>query len=495
MKIKVGMIGTSQLSFPGPKQKIYAEMAEQMKVNAKEMGFDIFIWGKQVITETDAAEAVEAMEKEKIDFLLVLNVSYSAGFLVPILYRIKGAAVGIWSIPEPQEGPVMFNSFCSNNMYQAINDKYLKDYGIKSKWFFGYADDMRFKNRLSVTVKALATIKKLKTSRVALIGGFAPGFYDLYFDERSVFSKLDGIYINRLHEYDEIIKRAEKVTDSDVEKQMAILDNVSCADMSVYAETLKKSGLKMANNDFKLRPFSIRMYLAYKRFAEEFGYDALAISCWPKFQDDYKYSVCSAIGMLNDEKIVAACEGDLMSAVSMLALQEMSGDSVTLMDFSAFDEKDDSVLLWHCGPSSKKFCENNGYCLSHNFSGMAHGKGLVCGTGIVRDMEFDSGKASVFRFSGDMEKHLNLTGDFMGKGKPSNCGCRGWLKNLKLNGKQIGALDFTNTILSGGFEHHYAVATGDYGDEIAEMNKWLGIKSIKKISYENYLQNKEDEEQ
>lgn len=492
MKIKVGLVGTSQLSFPGPKEKAYAENVAYMKQNASEMNFDLVVWEKQVITETDAREAVAYMEGEKVDFLLVLNVSYSAGFLVPILYRIKNAKVGIWSIPEPQKGPVMFNSFCSNNMYQGINAKYLRDYKIKSKWFFGYANEERFKRRLSVTVKALSAIKRLRNSRVALIGGFAPGFYDLYFDERSVFSKLDGIYINRLHEYDEIIKRAEKVTDNDMQEAMAELNKVKNSDMSQYAATLEKVGLKMANNDFTLRPFSVKMYLAYRRLVEEYNYDAIAISCWPKFQDDYKYSVCSTIGMLNDDKIVAACEGDLMSAISMLALQEMSDESTTLMDFSAFDEEDDSILLWHCGPSSKKFCQRNGYTISHNFSGMAHDSGYVNGTGIVRDMEFDPGRASVFRFSGDMESYINVTGDFIGNTKASNCGSRGWFKNLQLNGERIGALDFTNTILSSGFEHHYPVAWGDYSAEITEMNKWLGIKPVTKIEYKDYLQTEED---
>ena len=477
MRIKIGMVGTSQLSFPGPKEKVYALITKQMEKNAQDMSFDLVSYPKQVITEADAREAVAFMEAEKIDLLLVLNVSYSAGFLVPIFYRIKNAKVGIWSIPEVQQGPVMFNSFCSNNMYQGINDKYLRDYGIKAKWFFGYADDPRFLRRLEVTVKALSAIKKLKSSRVALIGGFAPGFYDLYFDERSVFSKLDGIYINRLHEYDEIIKMAEKVTDNDIK---------------AYREELVRDNIRMTPRAAGLSDFALKMYVAYRRFVDENQYDAIAISCWPKFQDDYKYSVCSTIGMLNDDKTVAACEGDLMSAISMIALQEMSNESTILMDFSAFDEADDSVLMWHCGPASKKFCRTTGYSLGENYSGMAHPADSIFGTGVVRDMEFDPGKASVFRFSGDMESYINLTGTFVGNTKASNCGSRGWLGDLRLNGKPISALNFTNTILSGGFEHHYPIAWGDLSDEIAEMNKWLGIKPIKEIPYENYLQDKED---
>ncbi len=479
MKIKIGMAGTSQLSFPGPKEEVYATLVGQMQRNAEEIGFDLVSYPLQVITEEDAKKAVAYLEEEKIDFLLLVNVSYSAGFLAPIFYKIKGAAVGIWSIPETRKGPTMFNSFCSNNMYQGINTRYLRDFGIKAKWFYGFADDETFRRRLSVTVRALGAIKRLKSARVALVGGFAPGFNDLYFDERKALSKLDGIYINRLHEYDEIIRLADKVTDADVKP---------------YLDELDREGIKTTPTAAKLRTFSIKIYLAYKRLAEEHGYDALAISCWPKFQDDYKYSVCSAIGMLNDDKIVAACEGDLMSAISMLALQDMCGESTTLMDFTAFDETDESIMLWHCGPSSKQFCRKNGYYLGENYSGMAHEPGKICGTGVARDMVFDPGKASVFRFGGDMECYLNLTGTFMGNGKDSNCGCRGWMNGLALNGRPVKAVDFANTILSGGFEHHYPVAWGDWSEEVAELNKWLGIKPLREIPYANYLQDKEDQQ-
>ena len=477
MKIKIGLVGTSQLSFPGPKEQAYAEAIQKMEQNAQNMGFDFVAWPKQIITEADARAAVSFMEAEKIDFLMILNVSYSAGFLVPILYRIRNARVGIWSIPESKQGPVQFNSFCSNNMYQAINAKYLREEQIPVKWFYGAADEARFCRRLSVTVRALQAIKKLTRSKVALIGGFAPGFYDLYFDERSVFSKLKGIYINRLHEYEEIIHRAEKVTDAQIKP---------------YVENMQSEGIRMTPNAAKLHAFSLKVYLAYRQLIEEYGYDAIAVSCWPKFQNDYRYSVCSVLGMLNDDKIVAACEGDLLSAISMLALQELSGQSTTLMDLAAFDEQDETVLMWHCGPSSKEFCKKNGYFLGENYSGMAHEPGKICGVGVARDMVFDAGNISVFRFSGDMQTYLNLGGRFIGNGKESNCGCRGWMEQLALNGEPIGALDLVNTILASGFEHHYPIAWGDLSDEIAEMNKWLGIRPIQKIVYKNYLQDAED---
>ncbi len=473
--LKIGLIATHQLSFPGDKEKMFQMAITGMQQNAAKMGFEFVYHKNLVITEEEAKVARADMEEQKIDFLLILNISYSSGFLAPVLYRIKNAKVGIWSIPEGcTKGPVMFNSFCSNNMYQGINDKYLRADQIKAKWFYGYADDKRFQKRLSITVQALTALKKLGESKVALIGGFAPGFNDLYFDERSVLSKFPNMTINRLHEYDEIIKRAEKISDAEVSR---------------YVE--EEKGIAKTANAAKHYIFSLKMYLAYRKFVEEYGYNAIAVSCWPKFQDDFKYSVCSVIGMLNDDKVVAACEGDLMSAISMIALQELSNDSTMLMDFSAFDESDETVLMWHCGPASKKFCRSNGYTLGENYSGMAHEKGKINGVGVARDMEFDESEATVFRFSGDMEYYLNVSGKFIGNKKESFCGCRGWMGDLMLNHEKISALDFTNTILASGFEHHYPIAAGNVSDAVTEMNNWLGIKPVKKIAYADYLQVKE----
>ena len=67
------------------------------------------------------------------------------------------------------------------------------------------------------------------------------------------------------------------------------------------------------------------------------------------------------MGHLNTTGLVAACEGDLTSAVSMLALRYLTkGDVVTLMDLVSVDSEDESVLLWHCGPTSPALADKNG---------------------------------------------------------------------------------------------------------------------------------------
>ena len=77
-------------------------------------------------------------------------------------------------------------------MYQAINRGYYNEEKYPAKWYFGEVDDPLFSERMTVTVRALRAVKRLCTSRIALIGGIAPGFNDLYFDERKLLRLFPG---------------------------------------------------------------------------------------------------------------------------------------------------------------------------------------------------------------------------------------------------------------------------------------------------------------
>lgn len=479
MKIlRIGLVGTSQLSFPGDKAAAFQQSAEGMEALSARLGFELTIYPEMIISREDAVRAVAAMEEQRVDFLLVLHVSYSSGYLAPVLSKIRNANVGFWAIPEGAvDGAVPFNSLCSINMHRGIVAHYLRDYHIPVKWFFGNADDENFVRRLTVTVRALTAVKNLRSSRIALVGGVAPGFNDLYDDERNLNRRFEGLYFNRLHEYAEIKDRALRYDEAEIAPIAQQMVTCSCGYSDKEAE--------------KKLMISARFYKAYADFIKENHYDALAVSCWPKFQDDFGYSVCSVVGQLNDEGTIMACEGDVMSAVSMLALKYISGGDVpTLMDLSAYDESDNTVLLWHCGPTAARYCEKSGYRLGCNYSGMAHepGKGVTARVGVTRDMVFDDNPLSVMRLTGECSSYFQMGGRFTQHDKPSFYGSRGWCGDLTLNGEPIVVKDLMNTILCRGFQHHYPVILGDYTDEIREFAAWSGLTALQKVPYADYLQ-------
>jgi L-fucose isomerase-like protein len=93
---------------------------------------------------------------------------------------------------------------------------------------------------------------------------------------------------------------------------------------------------------------SAKAYLALKGWADEHALAGLAFECYP----DYMGEVCLAYSLLADDGIVAACEGDMNSALATLILYWLSGEPVHNTDLLTHFEADNSILLSHCGSGS-----------------------------------------------------------------------------------------------------------------------------------------------
>lgn len=469
IKLKIGFVGSMQHNFTGDKAAQFKMGIECLAGLSGELGYEFYHYPEMIVTADDARQAAQALSAEKVDLAVLQFSSFSAGEVVLPIARLN-AALALWAVPEPNAGGVLgLNSFCALNMCAGIVKNYLKDQDIKYKWLFGGPRDELFINRFRVTVKALQAIKRMRNSRVALVGGIAPGFNDLYFDERKI-TKLLGVEIQRNHEFSEIKGLALGYCEDDIVEELKIVS-------SGYAQIDSSIGSLNLN---------ARLYKAYREFSEKNNYDALAVSCWPKVQDELQMLACSTLAKLNQSGIPSACEGDLPGAVSMLMLKYLSGDAVpTLMDLVSFDEKDESVQLWHCGPAAECYACENGVCLERFYE---NGQDGYLRRPSVHNMVFKARHATVMRFTGELDKTFLLDGEFRQPGKPTYFGSAGWMGKLRLNRRDISVRDFVNTLLVTGFQHHYPVIPGDVTEEMMECSAWLGLTNIEEVKYENYLQ-------
>ena len=469
-KLKIGFVGSMQHNFTGDKRAQFVKGIEGLTKLSDELGFDFYYYPELVVTSADARQAARALEDKKADLVVLQFSSFSAGEVILPIAKLE-ARLALWAVPEPNEGGILgLNSFCSLNMGTSIVKNYLKEEQIKVKWLFGDPGDNLFLDRFTITVRALTAIKRMRNSRVALVGGIAPGFNDLYFDERKI-TRLLGIEIQRNHEFSEIKALALSYSDQDIAEDLRTVG----------------SGYAMIDSEIKGNlALNARIYKAYREFAVQNEYDALAISCWPKIQDEMQMLACSTLAKLNQSGLPSACEGDLPGAVSMLMLKYLTGGEVPmLMDLVSFDEQDESVQLWHCGPAAACYACEQGVCLERFFE---KGENGYLRRPSVHNMVFKSQKATVMRFTGEFDRLFLLNGEFQKPGKPTYFGSAGWMGHLQLNRQSITARDFVNTLLVTGFQHHYPVISGDVTKEMLECGAWLDLSGVQEIRYQDYLQ-------
>ena len=73
---------------------------------------------------------------------------------------------------------------------------------------------------------------------------------------------------------------------------------------------------------------AMRLYRAIKRIVEEERLSAITLSCF-RLIDQTGTTGCLALALLNDEGIIAGCEGDLQSVFTMLAVKVLRGKTLS----------------------------------------------------------------------------------------------------------------------------------------------------------------------
>ncbi len=121
------------------------------------------------------------------------------------------------------------------------------------------------------------------------------------------------------------------------------------ADSEVLAESedflQRASSVREPNLEEIVKAY--RLYHAVKAVCVRHNLDALTIQCFgliPRIGT----TGCLALALLNDEGIIAGCEGDMQTVFTMLAVQVVTGVSGFMCNPSQIDMQTNTMLLAHC---------------------------------------------------------------------------------------------------------------------------------------------------
>ncbi len=471
-KLTIALLAGSMPYFSDEGKLIYKKACKDLEKLSIELDFKLKVYEDFIMSEKKAMEIRKEIDSNSVDFMLLFHPTYISGDIVFELMKAK-AYIGLWAVREPKkDGPLPLASFVCLNQNTSIARHYFKDRKVKFKWFFGEASSKYFKPRFEITIKALSTIKALKDSKVAQIGRIAEGFRNMYYDEREIY-KILGIDIVRGIEIEDVLSKAEKIEENIIQKEVNRIYS-TCSKITV-------SNKKIID--------SVKNFLAIKKICQENKFIAVAVDCAFKLIKLKGMLACLSNSMLNSIGITAGCEGDMLSTISSLILKLLSGKVTAVSDMPAFDDEDNSLLLWHCGSAPFEMANSNGVILRKVYrSEFAKGTEFE-NLGPITDVIYQKSDITVFRLTGESDKYYYFTGKSFNDKKKSWYGNRGWVNKLRLYNKPINAIDLINTILVNGVQHHYPVVLKDVWKYIEEFAYWLDLKKIKRIDYEDYTYN------
>jgi len=143
-----------------------------------------------------------------------------------------------------------------------------------------------------------------------------------------VLKKLDGfefinIPIQELYSiYNQVITKANG----------ALLNSFSIINKNINQDERKKSEA---------------FYLALKQLVHEKNLTALTIRCFDLLLE-YQTTGCFALSKLNDDGIIAGCEGDIVSLIGMIIATRKTGQTVWMANPSQIDVENSQLILAHC---------------------------------------------------------------------------------------------------------------------------------------------------
>ncbi len=469
-RLKVILLAGSMPNFSDEGEKIYRKYAQDLNKLSKALNFDLTVLPDFIFSQEEAAKTRKKIEAENVDFLMFFHPTYISGDIAFEIFKTK-ADIGLWAVSEGKsEGSLPLASLVCLNQNTSIAGHYFKEAPKKFKWFFGDTKSKYFKDGFEITINALSAIKNLKDSKVAQIGKTAEGFRNMYYDERAIYSNLK-VDIVRGIEIEDIIAISKEINIQDVEKIIAHIKKSSSCIM-VKEENIFESA---------------RFYLALKKVCDDHDFKAVAFSCFPKIYSYLSITGCLVESLMDSIGIPAACEGDMLSALSMLVMSLLSKKPTAVMDMPSFDDQDNSLLLWHCGAAPFEMANSKKTTIRKHYRAEFSQDSDLCDLGPITDIIYPKGDVSVFRFLKEAGHYYYFTGKFFDEDKKSFNGSRGWVKDLYFYKEKIDAIDLINTILYRHIPHHYPIVLDDIGSHIEEFAYWMNLKKIKKEEFKNYL--------
>lgn len=287
-------------------------------------------------------------------------------------------------------------------------------------------------------------VNGMKRFNIGCIGARTTAFKTVRFDEIAL--QKYGINVESF-DLSEVFFKVSKKADDD-EAVLAKIERLeNYADFSTVPEQNKRTLAKVS--------------VVIDEYIDTYHLDALALRCWNEMEEVLRVCPCVLLSELNDRGIVASCEIDMCSALTMRAMNLASEQPTAVLDWNNnYGEDENKVILFHCGPVAQSLMTAKGTVGEHKmFAKEDPGSGWGVNEGRIRPMDITisncqtkDGKIVVYA------SEAKFTDDPI---EDTFFGCGGVAEIPDLQNKLI-------KLARGGFKHHTSIGVGHMKEILKE---------------------------
>jgi L-fucose isomerase-like protein len=438
-KLVLGFMVTAAEHFPYDQPSALDAQARQALAK---LPVELVFSDRLVVDPVSAQVAVEKFKAAGVDLLISLVGSFTWDNMPVRVVQELNVPVLLWGVPEPpmQGGRLEANSLVGVTMNAAA----FKRMGFQYKFVYGLPDDPAAMVEVERTVRVMSAIKRLRHTRLGVVGGRPPGFYGSTYDELRLRKAL-GVEVIPI-EVSEVLSAYDRVPQAQVEQaagKVSQLGRIASAD----GEDVQRVA---------------RLYTAMRGLADSDHLNGIAVKCWPEMKDRF-LNPCVVNGMMTDEGVMVGCETDVHGTVTMLIHNALNQGPAFFADLVTFDEAENTALLWHCGAAAASFAAQRQAIALEKHS---------IGTGSAT-LEFPmrAGRVTFSRLGpvGEAFRLLIVTGEAV----PTGMLLRG--NNLLMH-TDLPVRQVIEGIIERGIEHHYSLTYGDLRRDLVEFCSWTHIQ-------------------
>jgi len=346
----------------------------------------------------------------------------------PLIFIKSGGVEGKFKyIFKQVKGPYLLLSSGLHNSFAASLEiaSFLKQEGEKVEIIHG--DNGYIARRIKELSKIFEVKNRLASTKLGVIGKPSDWLIASDVDYKKVKDNL-GISLIDI-EMDELVKEIDQDHNFD---------------------HLKLNDIKNKGFDSKSIEGALKIYSGLKAIVNKYKLDGITVRCFDLLEI-YKNTGCLGLSLLNDEGILAGCEGDIPALISMVILHYLTNEPVFMANPSSIDIDKNEIILAHC--TLPLNMPDEFYLKTHFESGLGVGiKGVI-----------GEGEATIFKLSRDGKEYFVSGGEIIENLNSENL-CRTQIR-FRMN-------EGVKCFLQNSLGNHHLICKGDYNKLVREFFKW-----------------------